>query len=67
MSEAVLRSDGLGVPHGFFTRLGGVSPKPYDSLNCSLSSSDDLANVSENRARVARQIGVEPEKLLGLK
>ncbi|MBS1025953.1 peptidoglycan editing factor PgeF [Gluconobacter cerinus] len=67
MSEAILRSDGLGVPHGFFTRLGGVSPKPYDSLNCSLSSSDDLANVSENRARVARQIGVEPEKLLGLK
>jgi hypothetical protein len=67
MSEAILRSDGLGVPHGFFTRLGGVSPKPYDSLNCSLSSPDDLANVSENRARVARQIGVEPEKLLGLK
>ncbi|KXV70708.1 hypothetical protein AD936_04415, partial [Gluconobacter japonicus] len=67
MSEAVLASDLLGVPHGFFTRLGGVSPKPYDSLNCSLSSPDDLENVRENRARVARQIQVEPDMLLGLK
>lgn len=67
MSDAVLGSDLLSVPHGFFTRLGGVSPKPYDSLNCSLSSPDDLENVRENRARVARQIQVEPDMLLGLK
>ncbi|ANQ40719.1 hypothetical protein BAR24_04120 [Gluconobacter oxydans] len=67
MSERVLGSALLGVPHGFFTRLGGVSPKPYDSLNCSLSSPDDLANVRENRARVARQIHIEPDMLLGLK
>ncbi len=67
MSEAVLTGSVLRVPHGFFTRLGGVSPAPYDSLNCSLSSQDDLANVTENRARVARAIGVEPDHLLGLK
>ncbi|MBF0877828.1 peptidoglycan editing factor PgeF [Gluconobacter cerevisiae] len=67
MSEVVLTGSVLKVPHGFFTRLGGVSPVPYDSLNCSLSSQDDPANVAENRARVARAIGVEPDHLLGLK
>lgn len=67
MSEAVLTGSVLKVPHGFFTRLGGVSPAPYDSLNCSLSSQDDPANVAENRARVARAIGVAPDHLLGLK
>ncbi|AQS91790.1 hypothetical protein A0U94_13325 [Gluconobacter albidus] len=67
MSEAVLTGSVLRVPHGFFTRLGGVSLAPYDSLNCSLSSQDDLANVTENRARVAQAIGVEPDHLLGLK
>ncbi|GBR67596.1 polyphenol oxidase family protein [Gluconobacter kanchanaburiensis] len=67
MSEAVLTGSVLRGPHGFFTRLGGVSPAPYDSLNCSLSSQDDPVNVTENRARVARAIEVEPDHLLGLK
>lgn len=67
MSEAVLKGALLGVEHGFFTRLGGVSPAPYDSLNCSLSSQDDPANVAENRARVARAIGIEPDHLMGLR
>lgn len=67
MPEWVLRSGALAVPHGFFTRLGGVSPAPFDSLNCSLSSLDDLEHVRENRARVAREIGILPENLMGLK
>ena len=56
----------LGVPHGFFTRAGGVSTGPYASLNCSLSGADDRASVLENRARVARTLGVEPSQLVGL-
>ncbi|MBW4023202.1 MAG: peptidoglycan editing factor PgeF [Proteobacteria bacterium] len=56
----------LGVPHGFFTRLGGVSTGPYASLNCSLSGADDRAAVFENRARVAATLGVEPAQLVGL-
>jgi YfiH family protein len=56
----------LAVPHGFFTRAGGVSTGPYESLNCSLSSADDRAAVLENRARVARTLGVEPGQLVGL-
>ena len=56
----------LAVPHGFFTRAGGVSTGPYASLNCSLSGADDRAAVLENRARVARTLGVEPGQLVGL-
>jgi hypothetical protein len=55
----------LPVPHGFFTRRGGVSSGPFASLNCSLSSQDERASVLENRGRVADQIGVPRGSLLG--
>jgi polyphenol oxidase len=56
----------IKVPHGFFTRRGGVSQGSYASLNCSLSSQDEPTNVLENRARVAWRVGTAPENLLGL-
>jgi polyphenol oxidase len=59
-------SDRLSVPHGFFTRRGGVSGGPYASLNCSLSSQDARDAVLENRARAARAIAADPAGLLGL-
>jgi YfiH family protein len=65
MAEA-LTIESIKVPHGFFTRRGGVSSGNYASLNCSLSSQDDRSHVLENRARVARAVGVDPEALLGL-
>ncbi len=40
--------------HGFFTRLGGRSAAPFDSLNLSLSVGDRKEAVQENR-RLARQ------------
>ena len=55
-----------GVRHGFFTRAGGVSQGPYESLNCSLNSGDTPTALAENRARVAAAVGVAPERLLGL-
>jgi YfiH family protein len=42
-----------GLPHGFFTRRGGVSTGLYASLNCGPGSGDDAAAVQENRRRVA--------------
>jgi hypothetical protein len=45
------------LPHGFFTRRGGVSEGAFASLNCSLSGRDDPACVTENRARVAAALG----------
>ena len=61
-----LRSPALPTPHGFFTRLGGVSAGPYASLNCSLSGQDSRDAVLENRARAAVAIGAEPAWLVGL-
>ncbi|GAB6855684.1 peptidoglycan editing factor PgeF [Asaia astilbis] len=62
-----LQADSLAfMRHGFFTRLGGVSPAPFNSLNCSLASSDRPENIAENRSRVARFLGVDAPSLLGL-
>jgi polyphenol oxidase len=61
-----LASPALPVRHGFFTRRGGVSSGPYASLNCSLSGADAREAVLENRARAARAMGADPDRLLGL-
>ena len=39
MSSSLL--DGSGVRHGFSTRIGGVSPAPWDSLNLGVGRGDD--------------------------
>jgi len=43
-----------GLRHGIFTRRGGVSHHPYESLNVGLGVGDIRDNVKENRRRVAR-------------
>ena len=53
-----------GIHHGFFTRQGGVSDGLYESLNGGVGSEDSPAKVAENRARMARQLGVAPERFL---
>ena len=53
-----------GLVHGFFTRLGGVSTGVYESLNGGVGSRDEPALVRENRARMARALGLEVERLL---
>jgi YfiH family protein len=56
----------LPVPHGFFTRQGGVSAGRFASLNCSLSGRDDPDAVRENRRRAADALDLPAEALLGL-
>lgn len=56
----------LPVPHGFFTRHGGVSTGRFASLNCSLSGRDDPDAVRENRARAAAALHHPPAALVGL-
>lgn len=65
MAES-LRAEPIAVSHGFFTRRGGVSTGPFASLNCSLSSADSRDAVLENRTRVARAIGADPDRLMGV-
>jgi YfiH family protein len=52
------------VRHAFFTREGGVSQGLYTSLNAGIGSGDNPANVKENRTRMAKTVGVAPERFL---
>ena len=45
----------------FSTRAGGVSEGPYASLNLGILTDDDQELVAENRARLARSAGLQPE------
>jgi copper oxidase (laccase) domain-containing protein len=44
-----------GIPHGFSTRVGGVSPAPFESLNLGLADApgepDTWERVQENWRR----------------
>jgi YfiH family protein len=63
--RAAIRAPVLdGADHAFFTRRGGVSHGVYATLNGGVGSSDDPAAVAENRARMARALGVAPENFL---
>jgi YfiH family protein len=53
-----------GLRHAFFTRDGGVSGGIYASLNAGIGSSDDPADVAENRRRMAERMGVTPAHFL---
>ena len=53
-----------GVRHAFFTRAGGVSSGIYASLNGGVGSKDDPSHVAENRARMAKTLGVAPENFI---
>jgi len=66
MTIEALTSPALCCPHGFFTRLGGVSVGPWASLNCSLSGQDGPEAVRENRARAAGHLGASAAGLVGV-
>ncbi len=55
-----------GVSYGFFTRQGGVSTGLYEGLNGGLGSDDDMAHVTENRARAAAALGQTPSAIASL-
>jgi YfiH family protein len=50
----------LPTPHGFTTRLGGVSEGPFHSLNLSPATGDDPEKVAENQRRVLSAFGHPP-------
>lgn len=53
------------VINAFSGRQGGVSPIPYESLNLSILTEDNLENVLENRRRFTKLLGIKPENLVG--
>ena len=51
-----------GIPHAFSTRIGGVSPAPFDSLNLGNPSGmvqDEPRRIEENYARLMRAAGLD--------
>lgn len=61
LESALLRR--AGFDHGFFTRRGGVSLPPWDTLSFATSVGDEPRAVGENLSRAARALGVAVEKL----
>jgi purine-nucleoside/S-methyl-5'-thioadenosine phosphorylase / adenosine deaminase len=56
-----------GVPHGFSTRLGGVSLPPFDSLNFGNPAGavqDPAQNLEANYRRLQSALGVSDRKVL---
>ena len=60
----LLTAGGISVPHGFTTRLGGVSTGANESMNLALNDRDTRQNVEENLRRLGRALGFDPEKLV---
>jgi YfiH family protein len=57
-----------GVPHGFSTRVGGVSPAPFDTLNLGLADApgegDSWERVCENWRRFLQAVGLGDRALV---
>lgn len=62
-------ADGLtafgGIRHAFSTRLGGVSPTPFDSLNFSETLGDSTENVLENYRRLGAAAELNMSRAVG--
>ena len=57
-------ADQKGLQHAVFTRLGGVSAPPFDSLNVGATVGDSPLAVQANRARVLEALGLSPERVV---
>lgn len=62
-------ADGLsavgGIRHAFTTRLGGVSPAPFDSLNFFERNGDSVENVRKNYALLGEAAGLDMTRAVG--
>lgn len=52
------------VAHGVFTREGGVSDPPFDSLNVRFGIGDPAENVRKNRAQICAALGIKSANLI---
>ena len=55
-----------GFRHAFFTRLGGASEGPFESLSFSTAVGDDPQHVDENLSRAGKLLGVDQARVLYL-
>jgi len=59
-----LTAEGIGVPHCFTTRYGGVSTGAQASLNLAFCASDTMENVEKNLRILGEALGFDPQKLV---
>jgi YfiH family protein len=52
--------DSAEVTHAVFTRRGGISPKPWDSLNMGSLVGDDRKRAEQNRRVAFQAVGRDP-------
>lgn len=52
------------VQHCFTTRIGGVSPKPYASLNLGTKTLDNEETVRMNYSIISSALGINPSKII---
>ena len=52
--------DHIQARHAIFTRQGGLSPQPWNSLNVGGTVGDDLTRVRANRNLTLRALGCDP-------
>ncbi len=52
------------VGHAVFSRKGGVSKKPYDSLNVRFGIGDDYESVKKNRRIICNSLDIDSKKLI---
>ena len=51
------------IVYGFFSRKGGFSKKPYNSLNCSYSSGDNKLLISQNISAAQQKLDLHDIKI----
>ena len=56
--------DHPAIRHGFSTRVGGVSPAPWDSLNLAPGRGDTPQHVQENFRRFCAAVGVDCRRVV---
>ena len=59
-----LAAEGIGAPHAFTTRLGGVSREQFSSLNIAMHRGDSAENVRKNYAILAKTLGFDTDALV---
>jgi polyphenol oxidase len=57
------RLDDGRVKHAFFTRRGGVSSGPFQSLNCGFGAGDEPDSVTRNREIAMARLGLPADRL----
>jgi polyphenol oxidase len=56
--------DQYGAVMAFSLRGGGVSPRPFDSLNFSPEEGDSVENVQQNLRIFAEPLGIDPRRIV---